>query len=75
MQDNIDSRLDALHQISRKKLAEILARIPGKKDLIIDTVLMKPLECITGVSFLRYCIVQSCMIFSCSIGNLNYTVK
>ncbi|KAJ9581247.1 hypothetical protein L9F63_023573 [Diploptera punctata] len=53
MQNNIDSRLDALHQISRKKLADILTRIPGKKDLIIDPVLMKPLECITGVSFLR----------------------
>nr|CAD7394728.1 unnamed protein product [Timema cristinae] len=49
----IDSRLDALHQISQKKLSEILVKIPGKKDLIIDHVLMKPLDRITGVSFLR----------------------
>ncbi|XP_069691089.1 vacuolar protein sorting-associated protein 33B isoform X1 [Periplaneta americana] len=49
----MDSRLDALHQISQRKLADILTRIPGRKDLIIDPVLMKPLECITGVSFLR----------------------
>jgi hypothetical protein len=34
-------------------LADILTTIPGRKDLIIDPVLIKPLECITGVSFLR----------------------
>nr|CAD7574916.1 unnamed protein product [Timema californicum] len=48
----VANRLDALHQISQKKLSEILVKIPGKKDLIIDHVLMKPLDRITGVSFL-----------------------
>jgi hypothetical protein len=53
MHSSLESRLDALHQISQRKLADILTRIPGRKDLIIDPVLMKSLECITGVSFLR----------------------
>jgi hypothetical protein len=53
MQSSIESGLDALHQISQRKLGDILNKIPGKKDLIIDPVLLKPLECITGVSFLR----------------------
>ncbi|XP_023702162.1 vacuolar protein sorting-associated protein 33B isoform X3 [Cryptotermes secundus] len=53
MQNTVEYRLDALHQISQRKLGEILKKIPGKKELIIDPVLMKPLECITGVQFLR----------------------
>jgi len=53
MQSSIESGLDALHQISQRKLGDILSKIPGKKDLIIDPVLCKPLDCITGVSFLR----------------------
>ena len=50
--DRMQSRLDALHQISQKKLADILSKIPGRKDLIIDPLLMKPLDCIIGVPFL-----------------------
>jgi len=53
MQSSIESGLDALHQISQRKLEDILSKIPGKKDLIIDPLLFKPLECITGISFLR----------------------
>jgi hypothetical protein len=53
MEDSLESRLDALHQISQRKLKDILSKIPGRKDLIIDPVLMKPLDCIIGVSFLR----------------------
>jgi hypothetical protein len=53
MQNSIESRLDALHQISQEKLADILSKIPGRKDLIIDPLLMKPLDCIIGVPFLR----------------------
>lgn len=49
----MDSRLLCLNQISQRKLTEILVKIPGKKDLIIDPRLMKPLEQITGVSVLR----------------------
>nr|CAD7412450.1 unnamed protein product [Timema poppensis] len=66
----IDSRLDALHQISQKKLSEILVKIPGKKDLIIDHVLMKPLDRITGVSFLsavtRTQVSTSFLLYDCS---------
>jgi hypothetical protein len=53
MQDTVEYSLDALHQISQRKLGDILTKIPGRKDLIIDPVLMKPLDCITGVKFLR----------------------
>jgi hypothetical protein len=53
MENNVEYPLDALHQISQRKLGDILKKIPGKKDLVIDPVLMKPLECITGVKFLR----------------------
>jgi hypothetical protein len=53
MQNTVQSRLDAFHQISQRKLGEILTKIQGRKDLIIDPVLMKPLDCITGVHFLR----------------------
>jgi hypothetical protein len=49
----MESGLDALYQISQRKLGDILSKIRGKKDLIIDPILLKPLECITGVSFLR----------------------
>jgi hypothetical protein len=53
MQNTVESSLDAFHQISQRKLGDILTKIPGRKDLIIDPVLMKPMDCITGVQFLR----------------------
>lgn len=54
MQNTVESSLDAFHQISQRKLGDILTKIPGRKDLIIDPVLMKPMDCITGVQFLRW---------------------
>lgn len=53
MQVSLDNKLGALAQISQKKLLDILTKIPGRKDLIIDSTLIKPLERIVGVSKLR----------------------
>lgn len=53
MDQLLDAKLDALHQLSQKKLFDIFDHITGKKDLIIDLKLMKQLECIVGVSALR----------------------
>ncbi|XP_063220368.1 vacuolar protein sorting-associated protein 33B [Bacillus rossius redtenbacheri] len=53
MESAFDSRLDALQLISQRKLSEILQNVPGKKNIIIDPVLMKSLDNVIGVSFLR----------------------
>lgn len=53
MESMIECRLNALHRISQEKLIQILDRIPGKKDLIIDRVIMKSLDRITGAKVLR----------------------
>ncbi|GLH02187.1 Vacuolar protein sorting-associated protein 33A [Gryllus bimaculatus] len=53
MQNTLESRLNALHRISQEKLVQILDKISGKKDLIIDPVLMKSLDRITGAKVLR----------------------
>jgi hypothetical protein len=54
MQHSIDHKLGALVQISQRKLVEILDRISGRKDFIIDSTLLKPLERIIKVAKLRY---------------------
>ncbi|CAB0007529.1 unnamed protein product [Nesidiocoris tenuis] len=53
MQVSLDNRIGALGQISQKKLLEILTKISGRKDFIIDNTLIKPLERIVGVSKLK----------------------
>ncbi|KAF6212914.1 hypothetical protein GE061_010624 [Apolygus lucorum] len=53
MQVSLDEKLGALSQISQRKLLDILTKISGRKDLIIDSSLIKPLERIVGVSKLR----------------------
>ncbi|XP_012288656.1 vacuolar protein sorting-associated protein 33B [Orussus abietinus] len=53
MDPSLSDKLDALQQISQRKLVEILNSIPGKKDLIIESKLMKPLDCFVGVTVLR----------------------
>ncbi|XP_046400666.1 vacuolar protein sorting-associated protein 33B [Ischnura elegans] len=45
--------MDFLKVVSQKKLADILDRVPGKKDLVIDPSIMKPLDRITDVKMLR----------------------
>lgn len=50
---SIDDKIKALNQISQKKFLDILDKIPGRKDFIIDPILIKPLEHIVGVGKLR----------------------
>lgn len=47
------TKIPVLPTLSREKLKNILLKIPGKKDLIIDPKVFKPLENILGVSVLR----------------------
>ncbi|XP_065225969.1 vacuolar protein sorting-associated protein 33B [Planococcus citri] len=47
------SKIPVLSLLSREKLTNILSKIPGKKDLIIDPKIIKPLENIVGISVLR----------------------
>uniref|UniRef100_A0A1B6LIA7 Vacuolar protein sorting-associated protein 33B n=1 Tax=Graphocephala atropunctata TaxID=36148 RepID=A0A1B6LIA7_9HEMI len=51
---SLETRASALNRISQKRLGEMLNKIPGLKDFIIDPVLIKPLERIIGVSQLRF---------------------
>ncbi|XP_015173159.1 PREDICTED: vacuolar protein sorting-associated protein 33B [Polistes dominula] len=55
MDVTIHDRLNVLHQISQRKLIELLNMIPGTKDLIIEHKLMKILDSFIGVTtFKRY---------------------
>lgn len=53
MDITLEDRLNALQQISQRKLIEILNSIPGTKDLIIEFKLMKILDSFIGVSTLK----------------------
>ncbi|EDO29564.1 predicted protein, partial [Nematostella vectensis] len=44
---------DFVKNIVRDKLIDILESVPGKKDLVIDPRLMKPLDHIAGAAFLK----------------------
>lgn len=55
MQFSLDHKLNALAQISQEKLLDILNKIPGRKDFIIEPSLIKPLDRFIGVSKLRSC--------------------
>ena len=46
-------RIEALAEISKKKLTKILDKIPGRKNLVIEPSLMKPLDRFIGASTLR----------------------
>jgi vacuolar protein sorting-associated protein 33B len=54
MEQPLSLKLASLSLISQCKLKNILALCGDKKDLIIDPSLIKPLERICGVSWLRY---------------------
>lgn len=47
-------KIPVFNTLSREKLSNILSKIPGKKDFIIDPNVIKPLENIIGTSILRY---------------------
>lgn len=53
MARKLDSILEALRQISQEKLTRILDKIPGRKDLMIDQKILKPLDRIMKPSVLR----------------------
>lgn len=54
MDQPLSLKLGSLGVISQCKLQSILALCGDKKDLIIDPSLIKPLERICGVTWLRY---------------------
>ncbi|GAB1867074.1 Vacuolar protein sorting-associated protein 33B [Camponotus japonicus] len=53
MDITLDDKLNALQQISQRKLVDILDAIPGTKDLIIEQKLMKILDSFIGVTVLK----------------------
>lgn len=53
MDQPLSLKLASLCQISQYKLEHILSQCGEKADLIIDPVLIKPLERICGVTWLR----------------------
>lgn len=57
MELSLTSKLNVLSEISKMKLAKILKSISGTKDLTIEPKLIRPLERICGVQWLRYLII------------------
>lgn len=53
MDITVDDRLNALQQISQRKIVDVLDSISGKKDLIIEQKLMKSLDAFIGVVVLK----------------------
>ena len=49
----LDKKLQGFQLIAQEKLQAILCSIPGKKDLIIEPHLIKPLEHICAASWLK----------------------
>ncbi|XP_023307054.2 vacuolar protein sorting-associated protein 33B [Lucilia cuprina] len=50
---SLDKKLQGFQLIAQEKLQTILCSIPGKKDLIIESALIKPLEHICAASWLK----------------------
>ncbi|XP_063985833.1 vacuolar protein sorting-associated protein 33B [Diachasmimorpha longicaudata] len=53
MDITFDDRLSVLQQISQRKFVDVLDSISGKKDLIIEQKLMKPLDSFIGATVLK----------------------
>ncbi|XP_065349911.1 vacuolar protein sorting-associated protein 33B [Cloeon dipterum] len=49
----MEKRMEALPQITQRKLLSIFDSIPDVKDLLIDPAIMKPLQRFTGIKALR----------------------
>lgn len=69
MDQPLSLKLASLGQISQCKLQSILILCGDKKDLIIDPSLIKPLERICGVSWLRYGYIYKCVVLIISCIN------
>lgn len=50
---DLDKKLQGFQLIAQEKLQAILCSIPGKKDFIIDPLIIKPLEHICAASWLK----------------------
>lgn len=53
MDVNIETKLNTLVEISKLRFAKILKSISGAKDVTIEPNLIRPLERICGVKWLR----------------------
>lgn len=53
MDSSLDKKLLGFNKIAQEKFQNIFCSIPGKKDLIIEPNLIKPLEHVCGASWLR----------------------
>ncbi|XP_053960427.1 vacuolar protein sorting-associated protein 33B [Anastrepha ludens] len=53
MEFTLDKRLQGFQLIAQEKLQAIICSIPGKKDLIIEQALIKPLEHVCAASWLK----------------------
>lgn len=64
MEGNISKKLCALSQISKVKLKQIFDSIKGQKNLIIDEKLIKPLDRICDMNWLRFVIdcIKNCKL-------------
>lgn len=60
MEIDVITKLSALIEISRLKLAKILKSISGSKNITIEPNLIRPLERICGAKWLRYVLIISC---------------
>lgn len=53
MDSSLEKKLLGYKQIAQEKLEHIFAYIIGQKDFIIEADLIKPLEYVCGISWLR----------------------
>lgn len=53
MEFGLDKKLQGFQLIAQEKLQAIICSIPGKKDLIIEPALIKPLEHVCAASWLK----------------------
>lgn len=65
------TKIPVLPSLSREKLKNILLKIPGKKDLIVDPKVFKPLENILGISVLRLVSISSIEFYFDNVSNLS----
>lgn len=53
MEVNIDAKLNTISELTRLKLANLLQEISGRKDLIIESGIIRTLDKICGAKWLR----------------------
>jgi vacuolar protein sorting-associated protein 33B len=53
MDSSLDKKLYGFKSVAQEKLQHIFLTIPSEKDLVIENLLIKPLEQICGANWLR----------------------